>query len=383
MINPSSGTVKVREYSSRAILGDERREGLSAEAQAALRQFTVDRLVGYGVDPADAQELHERVLRGQGWQYAATELANVCISSAAGDAMWSFPTRITYLRRGSALLRMSQVMMLTDTVERRQIYAAAAELYAQAAVLSLDRSRVTIDTPAGLLAGWLISGGQESVGSAIVIGGIEGYAMDFQSLGDSLAARQIDTLLLDGPGQGESRFTHRHYLGPGWRDAYRSAIDFLADRAPGRPIAFIGNSMGGSIAMAVTATDRRVVACCENGGIPAPWMVPPSMGTFFSKMVAFCGTNDPQSAVSVWETVTPLTSGSNIDYALLVIHGGDDPLVSAEMAQTLLITAPTEHKQMVVFSDGNHCIYNHKSDRDMLIADWARAQLDAVAIITP
>ena len=30
---------------------------------------------------------------------------------------------------------------------------------------------------------------------------------------------------------------------------------------------------------------------------------------------------------------------------------------------------------MVVFSDGYHCVYNHKADRDALVADWLRARL--------
>jgi hypothetical protein len=32
---------------------------------------------------------------------------------------------------------------------------------------------------------------------------------------------------------------------------------------------------------------------------------------------------------------------------------------------------------MVVFSDGDHCIYNHRSDRDNLVADWMRERLSA------
>jgi hypothetical protein len=33
---------------------------------------------------------------------------------------------------------------------------------------------------------------------------------------------------------------------------------------------------------------------------------------------------------------------------------------------------------MVVFSDGDHCIYNHLQERDMVIADWMRARLTRV-----
>ena len=113
-------TVITRQYVARATLVDERAAALPIESQAALRQFSIDRIVGYGVDQADAFGLHERVLGGQGWQDAATELADVCEARAnAAPSIAGNPTRIAYLRRASALLRMSQVMMLTETAPRR------------------------------------------------------------------------------------------------------------------------------------------------------------------------------------------------------------------------------------------------------------------------
>ncbi|MFD5630936.1 alpha/beta hydrolase [Streptomyces sp. NPDC127072] len=355
---------------------EEATSGLTAESRAGLRQFPLERMTGYGVDHADAVELRGRVIEGQDWCSAATELADVCLRRVEGAAepVWR-TTRIAYLRRASTLLRMSQMMMVSDTAERRAIFARAAELYARAAEASGDRERVTIETDGGPLAGWLVPAGGEAVGSAIVIGGVEGWAMDFDSVGEALAARGVDALLLDGPGQGETRLTHEHYLNPHWLGAYERAVGFLDERSPGRPIGFVGNSMGGSVAMTVAARDTRIRACVDNGGIHAPWLVPPTMGTFFSKMVAACGTDDAERAVDVWKTVTPLADGPNAGYPLLVLQGGEDPMVSTDLGRILLRGAPTDDKRMVVFSDGNHCVYNHKHDRDALIADWMTARL--------
>ncbi|AXG81565.1 alpha/beta hydrolase [Streptomyces paludis] len=260
-------------------------------------------------------------------------------------------------------------------VRRRAVFARAAECYARAAGPGGDHERVTIHTECGPLAGWWVPASGIPVGSAVVIGGVEGWAMDFDSMGVALADRGIDTLLLDGPGQGETRLTHEHYLTAQWCDAYGRAVDFLEERSRSRRIGFIGNSMGGSIAMAVAARDTRIRACVGNGGVHAPWLVPPTMGTFFSKMVAACGTEDADRAVGVWKTVTPLTDEPNAGYPLLVVQGGKDPMVSMDLARILLGGAPTDDKQMVVFSDGNHCVYNHKHDRDAFVADWVRARL--------
>lgn len=348
---------------------------LSAESQAGLRQFSLERMTGYGVDYADAVELRARVIEGQDWHAAAAELADGCVrrvEGAPGDA--GRLTRIAYLRRASALLRMSQMMMLSNTPERRAIFARAAELYARAAGESGDRERVTIETDLGPLVGWLVPSAGTAVGSAVVIGGVEGWAMDFDTAGQALAARGIEALLLDGPGQGETRLTNEHYLTAQWHNAYTRAVDFLDERASGRPIGFIGNSMGGSFAMAVAAQDTRIRACVDNGGIFAPGLVPPT-GAFFSKMMAACGTDDAEQAVDVWKTVDPLAEGPNAGYPLLVVHGGEDPMISMDLAQIMLDGAPTDDKLMVVFSDGLHCVYNHLSDRDALIADWTRSQL--------
>jgi esterase/lipase len=50
-------------------------------------------------------------------------------------------------------------------------------------------------------------------------------------------------------------------------------------------------------------------------------------------------------------------------------------MIPMAVSEMLLAAAPTDDKEMVVFSDGDHCIYNHRDDRDALIADWVRSRL--------
>jgi len=374
---PASGVVQIerRTFVGRSPETEEAYSKLSAEAQAALRQYSLERTMGYGIDYADALELRSRVLAGQSWQAAATDLAEICLGFVQrAPERAGAPSRIAYLRRASALLRMSQAMMLSDSDERRAIFQRAAHLYAEAGELAGDCSPVLIETPGGPLAGWLHPARGDAVASVMVIGGVEGWGMDFSSLGDALAARGIDGYMLDGPGQGETRFVHGHYLAPDWQAAYRAVTDYLSERNPGRPIGFIGNSMGGSFAMAYAVADKRIKACCNNGGPIAPWMAPQE-GTFFSKMMSFANTTDKQVAVDAWRTAAPAETGPNEGYPLLLIHGNEDPLVSNQLADMLYQQAPTEDKHMVVFSDGDHCIYRHKQDRDILMSDWMRTRL--------
>lgn len=349
---------------------------LTPESQAGLRQFSLERMTGYGIDYADAIELRARVIDGQEWQLAASALAQEAISQVRHGT--SLLTAAALHRRASALLRMSQALMTEDTDARRDIVQRASDQFALATAGTTTR-QILIEGGGAPLAGWFIEANAgEAVGSAIVIGGIEGWAMDFECMGYAMAARGVSTLMLDGPGQGESRILHRHFLTFEWLEAFRRAVTFVSDAVPGRPVGIVGNSMGGSIALAVANNDERIVACCNNGGVIKPSYGRMAGATFFAKMMAFCGTRDEDGAAAVWDRILPVEAGVNSDYALLVVQGGRDPLVSVEHGKLLMDQAPVERKRMEIFSDGDHCIYNHRSDRDMLVADWMRDQLTAV-----
>jgi alpha-beta hydrolase superfamily lysophospholipase len=368
--------IETRQFSGKRLETGAEFEGLAPISQAGLKQFSLERMLGYGVDYADAIELRARIIDGVEWKQAAISIAEDLLALAPPKA--PFPTRISACHRAAALLRMGQMMMLENTQERAALYARSADLYQQASELGLNRERVLIDGPGGRLAGWLINATiAPAVGSAIVFGGIEGWAMDFDSMGDALATRGVDALMLDCPGQGETRFAHDHYLTTDWLADLTAVIDYLTARAPDRPIGIVGNSMGGSLAMNVAGTNKRIAACCNNGGVIKPSMGRTVGGAFFAKMVAFCGAVDEDQATSIWESVTPLEASRNPGYPLLVIQGGRDILVPTAHGQMLLDMAPTQDKRMVLFSDGDHCIYNHRSDRDNLVADWMLERLSA------
>ena len=351
-------------------------ETAGPEGEAALRQFSLERLMGYGVAYADAIELRGRTASGERWQVVATDLARTCLRPPEdGVATMSAATRTDRLYRASALLRMSQMMMLSDNDERQAIFAEAADLYGQAASLSDDRQKVVIATPGGDLVGWLFPvADQAIVGCAVVIGGIEGWGMDFESLGLALAARGVMALSLDGPGQGESRMTHHHYLDSKWPDAYAAVFDDMIARTGGAPLAFIGNSMGGTVAVRLAALDKRIVALCDNGGPRFPAQARANKA-FFMKMIAHCGAVSEETATEIWRTVAPTEQALEITCPLLVVHGGQDPLVSTEDAAALFQWAASSDKQMMTFSDGDHCVYNHLDDRNNLISDWVADRL--------
>jgi alpha-beta hydrolase superfamily lysophospholipase len=348
------------------------------EDKAALAQFTLERLMAYGVHHPDAVEFRGRVTAGEAWQAAAADLAADCLAPPEGPVAPASPaTEANRLYRASALLRMSQVMMLSDDDQRRDIFSRAADLYQRAAALTGDRKHVVVETEHGPLVGWWFPRrGGRAVGCAVVIGGLEAWAMDFDALGLELARRNVDTFVVDGPGQGESRMAHRHYLTKSWVRSYQGVFDHLAARTGGAPMALVGNSLGGATALRLASQDPRVVACCDNCG-PKAIGRPPANVSLPGKLLAFCGDATQEAAVEILQTLSPMAPDASVSCPLLIVHGALDHLVSTEDARSLLDWAKSTDKQMVIYSDGDHCVYNHSDDKHNLIADWVADRLGA------
>jgi alpha-beta hydrolase superfamily lysophospholipase len=342
-------------------------EALSPGSQAALRQFSPERLVAYGLAREDADELLARVAQGDDWRTAALALSDRLLAPGPDAAP---ATAAGVLFRMSALVRASQLMMIEDSTERRQLFARAVELYAEAAAIVGDRTRLVLHGAKGkTLAGWRFTAAKP-VAVAIVWGGIEGWAMDFSGLGEALAARGIDACLIDGPGQGETRLAHGLYFGPDWQLHWRAVVDQVESGARGLPLVMVGNSMGGCLTMNYAPHDPRIRAVCSNGG---PLRPPPLMGDLPSKLrkfVVFCGDAD---AGAVWGALDSAREMARSSQPLLILHGCVDPLVAEAEVLEIAARAGSDDVRLVVYSDGDHCLYNHPADKHDLIAEWIRA----------
>lgn len=343
---------------------------LSDESDAALRQLPLQRLMGYSVEYGDAGELRKLVELGVPWKDAAKAVADHLLARLKDKSLpLSCNSRRDLLIRISALLRMSQMMMLSDTEERRQIYREAAAHFLEAFTADPRCERVTIDFSGRPMIGWFVGAGVAGAPSVLIMGGIEGWGMDLLGLGEALQRRGVDALLLDGPGQGETRFDHAHFLDDNWPAAYSAAVTWLIGRSGGAPVGVLGNSVGGGMAMKLAAIDRRIAACCNNGGLRTPMAQRERKG-FFPKVVAFCGGAPAQEVERIWGTVEVTQDSLRMTCPLLIAHGGLDPMVSTADVTEFLGWAAAPDKQLRIFADGDHCIYNHPADKHDLIGDW-------------
>lgn len=363
MTGSGSGTI----IAHRPLGGEPLAEGtLHPESEAALRQLTHQRLLGYGVEYGDALELRAAVAGGIPWLAAAESLAER-LCARIGDAR-SEATRRDLRLRASALLRMAQMMMLADDETRRSLYRRAAALFGDA--FARPDMRRVVETGGGPVVSWLLPAETGPArGTILIIGGIEGWAMDLCGLGEAVAARGFDAVLLDGPGQGETRLEHAHFLTTDWRETLGEVVGEAAARRPGLPVGIIGNSMGGNFALLLASADARIAACCNNGGLPDP-LTQRARSGFFPKMEAFCGPADAGEVDRIWTSAAVTEERLTLTCPLLIVQGGLDPLVSVEASGQMLGWARSAERRMHVFEDGDHCIYKRPADKHALIGDW-------------
>jgi alpha-beta hydrolase superfamily lysophospholipase len=195
--------------------------------------------------------------------------------------------------------------------------------------------------------------------------------MDFAELSRWLAQRGVEVWSVDGPGQGESRFSHGHYLHKHWREAFRELISYIKVRTHGLPVGIVGSSVGGTLAFEIAASEPRIGLCCSNGGPMSGSTILGQQEAKVPKKRMMCGPHvDAATADEIWSSIDVSKIGSRVTCQVLVIHGNRDPLISDDEMQRLFSSLASLDKQMIMFSDGDHCIYNHADDKYVAIADW-------------
>ncbi len=60
---------------------------------------------------------------------------------------------------------------------------------------------------------------------------------------------------------------------------------------------------------------------------------------------------------------------------LLVLHGGADRIFLLENARRIYDLAGTRDREILIWEDGAHCLYNHAHERNCLASDWFSEKL--------
>ncbi|WP_165367688.1 alpha/beta hydrolase family protein, partial [Phytoactinopolyspora endophytica] len=266
-------------------------------------------------------------------------------------------------------------VILEDSDRKRQLFQQMMGAYAAAgALVDPPVEHLHIPYRDGTLGGWLTlpAGAAEApVPVVVIFGGFDGWREEYHVGATYLNQRGIATLLLDGPGQGESRLFGNLVLDRDFTKAFAVVIDHLADDPRVGQVGMWGNSMGGYLAAAVAAADARVAACCVNGGTVRPAEILDRFHRFTSKVQPLLGIPDPDEATeAIGAYVLDEDELADLTCPLLVLHGTPDQVFLVENARQLYDLAASTDKTWREWADGDHCIYNHSHEKHTLVADW-------------
>ncbi|MGZ8211816.1 MAG: alpha/beta hydrolase family protein [Burkholderiales bacterium] len=205
--------------------------------------------------------------------------------------------------------------------------------------------------------------------------------------GIELANRGINTLAIDGPGQGEalrlrnlpSRFD---YEVPG-----TAAYDYVCGRADVDPkrVAVMAFSLGGYYAPRIAAFEKRYAACVAWGAhydYHAVWVdrwKHMQAGGKNASSAAFqlpwvMGTPDMDSALEKVKAFKLAGVAQQIRCPTLIVHGENDTIVPVKWAHALYDAVGASQKTLKIFTpaDGGseHCHGDNRVVGSNYIADW-------------
>lgn len=352
-------------------------ETIAKANEAHQRAMPLARLLDYGMDFADAAALLARSSAGEPWARVAAELAHQRDQKAdEAEAHRFLVTAREERYRAIAAFVFAQMAFNFDGPEKWAIYQdLIASCQALSRISDLPFERLEVSFAGKHMVGWLLRPGPApSLGTVILFGGQTGWGVAYLPIARALAQRQIATLLVEGPGQGETRMAQELYLDVDTDKAYSAWVDLiLADRTLGCP-GIWGNSYGGLWAARTAAYDQRIIACCVNGSFAVPGILP--FRSAFEQSAAMLGTQDRVRLEHNFARMRFNPDLQKINCPLLVIHGGQDPLVKLA-DQEPFIEAATGPAVLKIWPQGDHTIYNHGFERTVFAADWFLDQFKA------
>lgn len=350
-------------------------EDLAKQRAALLRSMTLTRMLDYGMDHWDATRLTS-ASPAEAWDQVAAEIADAQLDRAAlAAARGDTETAVSCYRRATAALVFAQMAFNRDTSAKQSLYARMSQAYQEAAALDTDLhvQRLAIPFAGSHCNAWLVRPRTNSPGPVVVVvGGQSGWGPAYHPLADALARRGLSTVLLEAPGQGETRIVNGLHLDEQADGAFSATIDLVQEHTGfDGTFGVWGNSFGGLLAARAAVQDNRFLACCVNGAPSRPEPAP--FRTASEQSQALLGVDNDEDVAKAFRRLWVDPADDRMEAALLVLHGGADPLITLEQQEPFL--SMSEDSTLRVWDDGEHTIYNHSAERTELVADWFRARL--------
>ena len=253
-----------------------------------------------------------------------------------------------------------------------------------------NAERVQVAYEGTTLPAWFMRGrgADEQAPTAVFFNGLDGSKeVGILYGGIELAARGINTLAIDGPGQGETLRLQNITSRYDWEVPARAAYEYVASRSDvdAKRVAVMGISMGGYLAPRAAAMEPRFAACVAWGGhfdYHEAWIrrrrEMESGGTRVSAphfhLLWVLGVADMDAAMKKLKDYTLAGVAEKISCPFLVVHGEHDSIVPVDYARRLYEAVASRNKKLKIFTaeegGAEHCQGDNRVLGANYVADW-------------
>ena len=334
-----------------------------------------------GITGADAQRLIAAAGEWPNWCAAWSQEGERHL--AMGDAALAAKRGITageaYVR-AALFFHFAQFMFFDDLAAKDRAAARKVEAYRKAAPhLVPPAEPIAIPCGGETLRAYLRRPAETPAPCVVIVPGSDSTKEEFAALEEHFLRRNLATLSVDGPGQGEGRSLGP--LTPDWAPvlaAIERALEGkrgLAGRAglDGR-IGVMGMAFGGHLVLEGAHAMRRLgAAVCMNGfyDLGAFWDALPEV--YRANMRYALGGDGSDTAARARRFSLANVRPPNCP--VLALHGGLDKIFPPKDAERLRHFA--RKTEFVLFPEGNHVCNNIAYIYRPLIADWLAEKLSA------
>lgn len=274
-------------------------------------------------------------------------------------------------RRAAMCWHFGKFNWFEDLDKARHAQVRLNECYAKALwSLTPPGKKVCIPYCGAEISGILrIPAGVRSPPIVLLIGGLDSVKEELQIVADYFLRREIATLAIDGPGQGET--AARLNIEPASEMPVKAVIDFLEGIAEvdARHLGVYGQSLGGYYVIRASAFEKRIKAAIDSAGpyaVADHWdKLPPMTRAGYQYRL---GADGPQQALEYVRKLDLAGIAEKVSCPLLVMHGTADVVVPVSNAERI-----AEEAQAAVlwkFDGGNHSLSNRHWEARNGMADW-------------
>jgi dienelactone hydrolase len=275
---------------------------------------------------------------------------------------------------------------------KTQTYTAALEAFAQGvALMPRPIERVEVDSPDGILPGYLIPSGTDDPAPVVIFyNGLDvTKEILYGIIGDQFSRRGIACLVIDTPGTGEPLRLRGVPSRPDYEVPTAAIVDYLQTRPdvdPGQ-IGLLGISLGGYYAPRGAAFEHRIAACAAWCGVwdygrrwQERWQTR-SKTTFtpFWQLPWVMGTDTMAAALERVKQWTLAGVLPQLTQPLLIVHAEYDTGFPVSEAEAAFAAAGSSDKTLRIFTieegGSEHVNVDDPDPARQLIADWFAQRL--------